>query len=66
MNRQECRVRVPDHTDFTDCGDTVLRGGLCAFHLREEVYALQVAIKRSEERIALARKRLDELQTESG
>jgi hypothetical protein len=66
VTHEGCKARVPDHTDFMNCGDHVLRGGRCAFHLHEEVVGLQAEIKQHEEAIATCNKRLAELQTESG
>jgi hypothetical protein len=61
-----CTVRVPDHTDFVDCGAPVLRSNRCPEHLQMEVRSIQAEIKEHEGSIARCRKRLDELQTESG
>ena len=60
-----CKARVPDHTDTVDCGDHVLRGGRCAFHLHQEVTYLKAEIKAHEDAIEKCNKRLAELQTES-
>lgn len=61
-----CTVRVPDHTDFVDCGAPVLRSNRCPEHLHWEVGLLQSEIKEHEAAIARCKKRLDELQMESG
>ena len=67
MDREKtCTVRVPDHTDFVDCGDRVLRANRCAQHLHEEVASLESSIDRHEEAITRARARIEELTTESG
>lgn len=63
---ERCRARVADHTDTVDCGDHVLRGGRCAFHLHEEVSDLKTEIKAHEDAIKKCNARLAELQTESG
>jgi len=61
-----CIERVPDHTDFNPCGKPILRADLCAEHVQQAVVALQYLIKRKEEEIAQCKKRLEQLQTESG
>ena len=58
--REYCRWRVWDNGDMTSCGGTVLRGGRCAEHLRDEVRELQADIKRHEAGIRSARERLAE------
>jgi hypothetical protein len=66
MSKEGCTVRVPDHTDFVDCGTRVLRSNRCAEHLAEEVKDLTAKIKKHQAIIKACKARLDELQTESG
>ncbi len=61
-----CTTRVRDYTDLVQCGHPVLRSNRCAFHLHEEEEDLRAEIKHHEAEIAKCRKRLDELNTESG
>lgn len=37
-----CRARVPDHTDYQDCGAPVLREERCQRHIYEEVTHLML------------------------
>jgi hypothetical protein len=61
-----CKARVPDHTDWVDCGDTVLRVGLCSTHLREEVEDTIKRIRTHEAGLLQLRAYLATLTTENG
>ena len=66
MIESRCQARVPDHTDEVDCGDEVLRGGLCALHVGTEVRALSRKIVELKQAIAIHEDRIAELTAESG
>lgn len=61
-----CGARVWDNGDMTDCGGEVLRGNRCAKHVHDETCSLLLEIKNKELELARLKKRLVELQTESG
>jgi hypothetical protein len=63
---KRCTARVPDNSDFVNCGAPVLRADRCAQHLFEEVNAILERLKAHERAIAKERIRLAELETESG
>lgn len=61
-----CQARVWDNGDMTDCGKLALCASLCPDHLKDEEQACLAQIRKSEEAIRLARKRLAEINTEKG
>ena len=61
-----CQARVWDNGDMTTCGKYALRGSRCPDHLQEESRQLMADIKRHQEAIDAAKRRLAELNTESG
>lgn len=65
-NDPSCHERVPDHTDMVDCGDRILRRGLCATHLAENISWLTAQRKRLAKQIEEIDKTLAFLQSESG
>jgi hypothetical protein len=61
-----CHERVADHTDTVDCGDAVLRRGLCATHLAANVSWLTAQRRKLVKQIADIDATLALLQSESG
>jgi hypothetical protein len=61
METPKCIARVPDHTNTVDCGDPVLRCGLCAAHVAESAANERANMKRAADEYARASERLSRL-----
>jgi hypothetical protein len=60
-----CRVRVPDNSDFVDCGEPTIRGDLCGEHLKRAIFVTEENLLRAERLKDAFRRRLQGLKGEA-
>jgi len=61
MTATNCRARVWDNGDMTDCGEASVRLERCAEHIAGEIASLESAIRSYEKKIKDARLRIEAL-----
>lgn len=66
MIQNGCKTRVPDHTDFMNCGEIVHKHGYCEEHYNDACHDLMLLIKKAREAEQKALQDLKSLDFTSG